>query len=184
MREAGTRRSASNGTTSSLGSTVLSRRVPRKRRADPTAPPPPPGILLNECNGLSRLSTSALPTFLRYSAPTPPPMLACANWKRRGGAGNRGRPRRGQRATDSLPRGRSRGAESPGTSSSRVRAHAAVESPARMSTTRRHLACDCMPSCHVLERGREGFSRRRSHAFARLLGLCGRDAKVSVRDLE
>jgi hypothetical protein len=38
------------GTTSSLGSTVLSRRVPIKRRADPIAPPPPPETPLTERN--------------------------------------------------------------------------------------------------------------------------------------
>ena len=157
--EAGTKLSARNGTTSSLGSTVLSRRVPIKRRADPIAPPPPAGTPLTECNGLSRHSTSALPTSLRYSAPTPPPVLACASWKRRSGEGNRGRPPRGQQATGSLPRGRSRGAGNPGTSSRMVRGRAvaagmatptprgiAHADPAENEFNRRHVACSCMPS--------------------------------------
>jgi hypothetical protein len=123
-REAGMKLSTGIGTTSSLGSTVLSRRVPIKRRADPIAPPPPPETPLTERNGLRRHSTNALPTSLRYSAPTLPPLLVCANWKRRSGEANRGRPRRGQQATGSLPRGRSRGAESPGTNSIIVRGRA------------------------------------------------------------
>ena len=134
-------RSARNGTISSLGSTVLSRRAPINPLADPIAPPPLPGTPTTECNGLSRHSTSALPTCRRFSAPTPPPLLACANWKRRGGEGNPGKPRRGQQATGLLPRGRSRGAGSPGTNSRMVRARAGGIGRADEHGVTRHVAC-------------------------------------------